>query len=304
MSNPVVDEYLSIVSMIGKKNWESFIDVVEGRRIPKNDVEIEALKRYRKVMSDIGGLAENLKVEVTDPYGFVRLFEQAENYWPHKFQMSELERILKSEELINRIAKVNKMSPEKVRTMLSAYRYNLQSPRYGNLEMRRELNVEGYRKDWQAGLEYILGSYDKLSYIQNFGKDVWYGETKLPVDVANSIGKIASPHGREFIINYFKRINDRKSVSGLTNLSRIQRNLTAFKLLLAPVRNVFQTLIGTLPVIGFKNYTQGLYSFITSPKKASKFASDAGAKSAQIELELAELALNNPNRLIVTGKHL
>lgn len=281
----------------GVKKWPEFVDVIRGEIEPRTPQEQEALAIYKTTMDFYANKAQTLELEVRDEAGFLRKFRPRENYWPLKYNISDLQSEEYKKKAIEHIARQNNITPARATELYETFRNDLKSAQFGHLEKAREIELPDYRRDVEVAIEYIIGASHRLSWVEQFGKDTFIGIGKgfEPEKVVEIVGRMPDKvtfmgkeeYPRKIAREVIKRIGDRKVRSALERLGQNLRTIQAAKLAFSAIPNFFQWFTNTWPKVGTKNMITAVWQRLS--KEGREFAEISGAIGSHRAMELAEI---------------
>ena len=291
----------------GPSKWSRFVSIIEGEIEPVTNEEKEALRLYNEVAEFYADKAEKLEIDTRDTAGFLRKFRPRQNWWPRKYDRTDLEKEEFKKKAIQHIMAQQNIDEARATEMYEVFRKDLKSAQFGHIERSRELDLEGYRRDMGVIIEYITGAANRLSWVEQFGKDIFIGVGKgfEPERLVELMGRLPDKltfpglppvYPRQEVRKIIERMNPRPKVDALTQWSQRARTIQVIKLAFAQIPNAFQWFTNTWPKVGTKNMIIGLWNRILS-KKATDFAEISGATGSHRAMEMAEV-----QRIGILGK--
>jgi len=295
-----------------KMAGERLFDLLERKAEPASEGEKEALKILDKQMADVARMAQELDLKILTPLG-EREWKPIKNYAPVIYEPKGFRQFMESpkfkhmrDKYVDMIARRNwpeifEENPERAREVAQNYfdevRKDLKTKPSGHLERPRLLNesaLEKLRLEWEAQhpdkpfplkrqkslkalSQYIISSYERLAWIEQFGKDVaagkgWY----IPEKLNELRSEFKSGYSERYVMDFFdKYLRDMAPLdTRTTRLLKDIKTLQLTKLAFAFIPNSAQWLTNTVSIVDSKSSVGALWDTI-------KYAGLAGKKLKQ-----------------------
>ena len=284
---------------------EHILDVYEGRATARNKTFQEGADLMREIYSFYGQEMENLGVRVQYKGGYSTdfKFDPAQSHYPHMWEPGSFDK--PSEAMLNSlIVSGQAVDAKQARAIISQFgsrQTRLAAPRFANIEMAREVQMDGYIKDpIKVTSMYLNRGASRLAILREFGQATEQRLAQLAWDHFNQSG---DPDQLNFAV---KVINSVTGVSVHEPLMRRALNIvgvaefTAMASALQHAAIIQPSIISNLAVTaGWKNTAKGFYRYIKAdPRKASmskEWADVLGASGRSVGKELMDQLGSNTN---------
>jgi hypothetical protein len=306
-------------------------ELLEGKISPTDEIEARAIDIIRVRINQIGKLAEELKLTVTGVFG-EKKWKNLKNYYPHEWLGleelwdGEIHRQLK-DVIIEKIAKERNATlyndpATKARAIEDAanfwedLRSDQKTSKYGHLEMQRILDdefVETLRKRWEAKFpdkpfplrlnedisvlfRYLAGADNRISWLQEFGKDTADGKGNMvPEKVLELLKGVHDPERRKWVKEKFSDLLRGGNYRAWETASHYLQTYQLTKMTFAFVPNSGQWFTNTIPNVTTRAGLESLWDAakfygLAGPeaKKAARaFFSETGAGRLSADLQQA-----------------
>ncbi len=284
---------------------EHILNVYEGRETARNKIFQGGADLLKEIYTSYGTEMERLGVRVQYKGGYSTdfKFDPTVSHYPHMWEPGAFDK--PSEEMINSlIVSGNAVDSKQARAIISQFgsrQTRLAAPRFANIEMAREVQMEGYIKDpIKVTSMYLNRGASRLAILREFGQAP---ETRLAQLAWDHFQQSGDPDQLNFAV---KVIN---SITGVAVHEPLMKRaldivgvaeFTAMASALQHAALIQPSIISNLAVTaGWKNTAKGFYRYIKAdPRKASmskEWADVLGASGRSVGKELMDQLGSNTN---------
>jgi len=152
---------LPTVRSLSKKDFENFVDVVEGAAKPLSKQVAQAAAEWKQIHPEVYNTAKATGIDL----GYI------ENYFPHRYDES----LFKGDnwkKAIDHLISSGQASDElEAARKLRHAQDVLRNRRQGNLEFERLVNLPGYKKNKEALFDYLESAANRIAQVNVLGPD-------------------------------------------------------------------------------------------------------------------------------------
>lgn len=296
-------EYMKRLDELGKAvtdagDREHILNVYMGLEAPRNKVFADGAKLLDEIYTSYGQEMERIGVRTIYKGGYQSkfTFDPTQKHFPHMWEPGSFDK--PSQAMLDSLT-VSGMKPDarQARAIIAQYgrRYSrLSAPRFANLELAREIEMEGWIKDpIKVTTMYVQRSAKRLAILREVGQSP---ETRLAQLAWDHYQQTKDPDSLNFAV---KVINATTGVSTHEPLMHKALNFVGAAEFLAMASALQHAALiqpsvvsNVIATAGLKNTVKGFYRYWKSdPRKASMgsaWADSLGASSRSIARELLD----------------
>ena len=271
-------------------------NIREKGETPRNKVFAEYAQLLDEIYTYFGKEGEALSVRVQYKGGFTAPFKATPGYLPHVWEPGSFDK--PSEKMINSLL-VSGMpvDPKQAAAIIKSHgarATRLAAPKFANLEMAREIEMEGYIKDpGKVTMQYIMHSAKRMALLREVGQQPEVRLAQLAWDHFQQSGDADSYNFAVKVIN---------SVTGVAVHERLMEKSgwLANPLEFAALASTLQhsafvqpgVLANTLTVAGWKKTVEGMKRYIKAdprkPQMSKEWAQTLGANGRSVTKEMLD----------------
>lgn len=277
---------------------EHILDVYEGKSVARNKIFQEGADLMREIYTAYGSEMERLGVRIQYKGGYTGefKFDPNANHYPHMWEPGSFDK--PSEKMLNSLLVSGHPVDAKQAAAIikghGARATRLAAPKFANLEMAREVEMEGYIRDpLKVTMQYLMSGSKRLAILREVGQQP---EVRLAQLAWDHFQQSSDADSYNFAV---KVIN---SVTGVAVHERLMEKSgwLANPLEFAALASTLQhsafvqpgVLANTITVAGFKKTAEGIKRYIKAdPRKAqmsSEWAQTLGANGRSVTKELLD----------------
>lgn len=280
----------AVLKPLSQKERFNVSHVLNGDELPLNSRVAEAAQTAREVLDNMAERAKQSGLQVIDPLtGKVRPFEARANYFPLEYSEKTIKKYMapgpEREEALRLIIQSQQaMSREEAEAVLNRYlRPHINEFRFGHLQVARHLALPGWEADPLKVLpQYLLKGHKRVETALAFGAD-----DALAYRLFEQIGKTG--YDDKFALDVYQAFTDRNPPK-LRELAKATRTLNILSLLSTAGIVQLSQHTNTIALTGYKNYLQGLATFLSRSKPSREFAGRTGAYMQEMIQDLVPLS--------------
>jgi len=283
---------------IRKEEQDNLVKVLDEGAMPLNERVKEATRIIRNELDKVADLAKELKVQVKVPKNITyrdgkavftyekRDFKPLKNYFPHIFNLRDLESGERRQLIVSELAKKHNIGLREAEEVLDQWILSNPDKVYGHLEIGRYFNVPGWEREPALALSsYINNAYKRIANL------MFLGEEEIGMRGTNTVkdrllNEIYHLYGSDSA-KYAKKVADRfitghsESLIGSPVWNKMNQTARKFQIVskmgLSFIANAPQHLNAALYTQSLTDYTKALLNSFVHRKEARAFAEEVGA---------------------------
>ena len=251
---------------------------LHGDDVPMNDNIQVIVDDIRTRLEKVGTSAQEVQLRVYNPAtGKARPFELRKSYFPLDYSDKTIRRYLTNgtperEEALKMLMRGEQaVSRKEAEALLSRYLHpHMSEFNYGHLQIARSIAIPGWEEDPLKVLpQYFLRSWKRIEIAREFGP-----KHELARKLWQQIG--ADGHDWRTAAQTYRAFADAEPL-GLRELANATRSFNILTLLSTSGLVQFSQHTNTIAYTGYKNYMQGLATFLSRDPQARELAARTGA---------------------------